>query len=82
MLTKVEEAAVIGLDSPRWGETPAACVVLKPRAAIDAAQLMVWANARLGKTQRLAAVKVLAGLPRNAAGKVLKRQLREEFSQN
>jgi acyl-CoA synthetase (AMP-forming)/AMP-acid ligase II len=76
---EVEEAAVIGLDSSRWGETPAACVVLKPRAAIDAEQLMVWANARLGKTQRLAAVKVLAGLPRNAAGKVLKRQLREEF---
>jgi acyl-CoA synthetase (AMP-forming)/AMP-acid ligase II len=75
----VEEAAVVGLASPRWGETPAACVVLKRSAGIDAAQLMAWANARLGKTQRLAAVRILRCLPRNGAGKVMKRELRDEF---
>jgi long-chain acyl-CoA synthetase len=76
----VEEAAVIGVASPRWGETPAACVVLKRGAEIDAAQLIAWANARLGKTQRIAAVKILGGLPRNGAGKVMKRELRHEFN--
>jgi acyl-CoA synthetase (AMP-forming)/AMP-acid ligase II len=75
----VEEAAVVGLASPHWGETPAACVVLKPCADVDAAQLTAWANARLGKTQRLTAVKIIKQLPRNAAGKVMKRELRNEF---
>jgi long-chain acyl-CoA synthetase len=42
--------------------------------------LCAWANERLGKMQRLAAVKIMAGLPRNAAGKVLKRELRDSFA--
>jgi acyl-coenzyme A synthetase/AMP-(fatty) acid ligase len=41
--------------------------------------LTAWANARLGKTQRLTAVKIIKQLPRNAAGKVMKRELRNEF---
>jgi acyl-CoA synthetase (AMP-forming)/AMP-acid ligase II len=76
---EVEEAAVVGLASSRWGETPAACVVLKPGADADAAQLIAWANARLGKTQRLTVVKIMNNLPRNGAGKVMKRELRDEF---
>jgi long-chain acyl-CoA synthetase len=76
---EVEEAAVVGMASSRWGETPAACVVLKPGADADAAQLIAWANARLGKTQRLTVVKIMNNLPRNGAGKVMKRELRDEF---
>jgi long-chain acyl-CoA synthetase len=75
----VEEAAVVGLASTRWGETPAACVVLKRSADIDAEQLIAWANARLGKTQRLAALRIVNDLPRNGAGKVMKRELRDAF---
>ncbi len=75
----VEEAAVVGLTSPRWGESPAACVVLKPGADTDATLLTAWANARLGKTQRLAVVKIMNNLPRNGAGKIMKRELRDEF---
>ena len=76
----VEEAAVVGLASARWGETPAACVVLKTGAQVDAAQLAAWANARLGKTQRIDSVKIMSSLPRNGAGKVLKGELRNAFS--
>jgi len=76
----VEEAAVVGQPSERWGETPFACVVLKRDAAVDAEQLMVWANERLGKMQRISAVKILPGLPRNAAGKILKRELRDSLA--
>jgi len=43
------------------------------------APLLAWANARLGKTQRLAVVKIINNLPRNGAGKVMKRELRDEF---
>jgi acyl-coenzyme A synthetase/AMP-(fatty) acid ligase len=38
-------------------------------------------NARLGKTQRLAAVRLVDRLPRSAIGKVLKRELRDLFGQ-
>ena len=71
----VEEAAVAGMPSARWGETPVGFVVLKDGAALDAADLTAWANQRLGKMQRLASVQLLPSLPRNAAGKVLKREL-------
>jgi long-chain acyl-CoA synthetase len=73
----VAEAAVVGVASREWGETPVAFVVLKQEAAPDA--LRAWANERLGKTQRLSAVQVIGELPRNPIGKVLKRELRERL---
>ena len=42
-------------------------------------QIQNWANERLGKTQRLAAVEIVDSLPRSAIGKVLKRELRDAF---
>ncbi|MXN66352.1 AMP-binding protein [Stappia sp. GBMRC 2046] len=70
----VHEAAVVGVDDPRWGETPVGYVTLK--SAADANDIREWANERLGRTQRLSAVAILDALPRNAIGKVLKRDLR------
>jgi acyl-CoA synthetase (AMP-forming)/AMP-acid ligase II len=73
----VAEAAVVGVPSERWGETPVAFVV--PRAAVNltADALRDWANERLGKTQRITAVEFTDSLPRSAIGKVLKRELRD-----
>ncbi len=75
----VADAAVVGVPSERWGETPVAFVVPRAGAALDVHELLAWANARLGKTQRLAAVELLDSLPRSAIGKVLKRELREGY---
>jgi acyl-CoA synthetase (AMP-forming)/AMP-acid ligase II len=72
----VAEAAVIGAPSERWGETPVAFVALKPGARTAAGELRDWVNGRVGRTQRLADLKILPELPRNAIGKVLKRDLR------
>ena len=73
----VAEVAVVGVPSERWGETPVAFVVLATGSAATAAQLLAWANGRLGKIQRLAALELLDHLPRSAIGKVMKRELRE-----
>ena len=54
-------------------------VVLRPQRLVSAAAISEWASQRLGKLQRLAAVEVREELPRGGLGKVLKRQLREEF---
>jgi long-chain acyl-CoA synthetase len=75
----VFEAAVVGVPSEEWGETPVAFVVPAP-GAMDAGALRTWANERLGKTQRLADVRYLPELPRNDIGKVLKRALRERYT--
>ncbi len=75
---KVAEAAVVGIPSAEWGETPVAFVVVRPDApAVSESALRDWLNGRVGKTQRLAAMHFLPELPRSAIGKVLKRELRD-----
>jgi long-chain acyl-CoA synthetase len=76
----VKECAVVGVASREWGETPAAFVVLRPEASIEAEVLRQWVNARLGKTQRIAFLTFVESLPRSPIGKVLKRELRDGFT--
>jgi acyl-CoA synthetase (AMP-forming)/AMP-acid ligase II len=76
----IKDAAVVGVASKQWGETPVAFIELKPGCAATADQIRTWANERLGKTQRLAAVEILQALPRSAIGKVLKRELRDQYA--
>jgi acyl-CoA synthetase (AMP-forming)/AMP-acid ligase II len=73
----VAEAAVVGMPSRKWGESPVGFVVLKDGAAQPAA-IMAAVNQRLGKTQRLAALHPIAEMPRSHIGKLLKTDLREE----
>ena len=73
----VQEAAVVGVPSERWGETPVAFVAARHGTDVQAADLLDWVNQRLGKTQRLAALELVEALPRSAIGKVLKRELRD-----
>lgn len=75
----VREAAVVGVPSAQWGETPVAFVVLKEGRAESAEQLRLWTNERLGKAQRLTALALMSSLPRSAIGKVLKRELRDRY---
>lgn len=77
----VREAAVVGVPSDRWGETPLAVVVLADPAA-DPKAILTEANRALGKTQRIAAIEVVDELPRSPIGKVLKRTLRDRFGGN
>ena len=73
---QVQEAAVVGEPSERWGETPVAFVVAKPGCRLDPKALLKAANASLGKPQRLSRVLLVDELPRNAVGKIMKRELR------
>jgi acyl-CoA synthetase (AMP-forming)/AMP-acid ligase II len=75
----VREAAVIGVPSDEWGETPLALVVLREGLAESPEALRVWANERLGKSQRLSGVEIRGELPKSAIGKILKRELREPY---
>lgn len=74
---RVVEAAVVGVPSEEWGETPVAFAVLNN--ASDALAVKEDINAKLGKTQRLNALLAVAELPRSPIGKVLKRELRDSY---
>jgi acyl-CoA synthetase (AMP-forming)/AMP-acid ligase II len=74
---QVEDAAVVGVPSQAWGETPVAYVVAPQGATWSEAELLAWFNARVGKTQRLHALERIDELPRSAIGKVLKRELQQ-----
>jgi len=73
----VVDAAVIGVPSRQWGETPLGFVVTSKDAEIDLEALLAEANAELGKTQRLSELRQIAELPRSHIGKILKTELRE-----
>ena len=72
----VTDAAVIGVPSDAWGETPLGLVVLREGAARTADQVCADANEKLGKSQRLSAVEARDVLPRSSIGKILKKELR------
>jgi len=75
---QVAEVAVIGIPHPRWSEVPLAVVIA--RLSLDEADLVEWTNARLAKHQRIVGVRFHISLPRNALGKILKRELREQVT--
>ena len=76
----VLEAAVVGLPSEQWGETPVAFVVLRAGRGVASDELLAWLNARVGKTQRASGLRFVDELPRSAIGKVLKRELRDRYA--
>lgn len=74
----VEEAAVIGVPHPTMGESIVAVVVAAPGQSIDPDELIAYARERLAGFKCPRAVAVVDELPRNASGKVLKRELRDQ----
>jgi acyl-CoA synthetase (AMP-forming)/AMP-acid ligase II len=75
----VADVTVIGVPHDKWGETPLALVIPRSGQTADPAQILAWANARLAKHQRLDQVELRAEFPRNALGKVLKKDLRAPY---
>ncbi|HET7875145.1 MAG TPA: AMP-binding protein, partial [Methylomirabilota bacterium] len=75
----VYEAAVVGVPDERWGEAARAIVVLRSGAAADAAAILAHCRGLLADYKIPKAVEFRDSLPRNPAGKVLKRVLRDEF---
>ncbi|MFJ6755026.1 fatty acyl-CoA synthetase [Streptomyces sp. NPDC091273] len=74
----VAEAAVVGLPDERWIEAVTAVVV--PRGEVTEAELMTYARERLAHFKAPKRVLFVDALPRNASGKILKRELRDRFA--
>ena len=77
----VHMCAVIGLPDEKWGEVGKACVVLKPGQSVTEDELLKFLSDRLAKYKVPRSVSLMQALPISAAGKILKRELRDMWTQ-
>jgi len=75
----VQEVAVIGVPDQKWGETVKAVVVPKPGMAVEEAEIIAWARERIAAFKAPRSVDVIEALPRNASGKILRKDLRAPY---
>jgi acyl-CoA synthetase (AMP-forming)/AMP-acid ligase II len=76
---KVFEVAVVGVPDEKWGESPRACVVPRPGQTVTLQELVAFCEDRLARYKHPRSLFTLEALPRNSMGKVLRRELREQF---
>ena len=75
----VADVAVIGVPSEKWGETVKALIVPAPGAEASDADLIAYCRERLAHFKCPTSVDRRESLPRNPAGKVLKKELRKPY---
>jgi acyl-CoA synthetase (AMP-forming)/AMP-acid ligase II len=76
----VKDVAVFGVPHEDWGETPVAAVVLKENKNLSLEELKAWINQNIeARYQKVSGVIILHELPRNVAGKILKKDLKETY---
>ena len=73
------ETAVIGQQSAKWGESPLA-IIVKNDDALTQAEVLNYCEGKLTRFKQPQAAVFVDEIPRNPSGKILKRLLREQFS--
>ena len=75
----IDEAVIIGITDPEWGQEPRAIVVLKEGANLTEQEIIDYTKPLLAGFKRPRSVVFVDALPRNVMGKVLRKQLRELY---
>jgi len=75
----VYEVAVIGVPDETWGEAVKAIVALKPGCSVTEQEIIDFCKAHLASYKKPKSVEFVDAIPKNAYGKVLKRELREKY---
>ena len=71
--------AVIGIPSAKWGEEVKACVVARPGMEIEAGDVIDYTRQKIAPFKCPKSIDVIPEMPRNASGKILRRQLRAPY---
>jgi fatty-acyl-CoA synthase len=74
---KIQDAAVVGIPDPLWGESVRAFIVLKAGESMTEGRIIEYCKAHLAGYKKPKSVKFIDSLPRNPSGKVLKNILRQ-----
>jgi len=77
---QIEEAAVIGVPDQEWGQEPRAVVVLKKGEQATEEEIMEYCRQKLAGFKRPRSCIFIEALPRNQMGKVLRKNLREQYN--
>jgi fatty-acyl-CoA synthase/long-chain acyl-CoA synthetase len=75
----VRDAAVVGVPDDHWGEAVKAVVALQPGASATGQELIDWCRGRIADYKRPRSVDFVSELPRDQAGKLLKRRIRAPY---
>jgi acyl-CoA synthetase (AMP-forming)/AMP-acid ligase II len=75
----VMDVAVIGVPDDQWGESVKAVVQLRPGAKATAEELIAFTAARIAGYKKPKSIDFVEDMPRDAAGKLLKRKIREPY---
>jgi fatty-acyl-CoA synthase len=77
----VSEAAVIGLPDDKWGERVVAVVTVRAGATVTEQEILALCRSRLAGFKTPKSVRFIDELPKNVSGKILKRELRDLYTE-
>jgi long-chain acyl-CoA synthetase len=77
---EVDEVAVFGLPSVEWGQIVAAAVVVRAGSATTPEALTEFCRTRLASFKKPEVIRIVAELPRNPLGKILRKELKDQFA--
>lgn len=75
----VLEVAVIGIPDEKWGEAVKAVIVPNAGAKVDETAMIAWLRERMSSYKTPKSISVIDAMPRNASGKILRRELRDPY---
>ena len=78
----VQDCAVIGVPDEKWGEAVKAVIELNPGQTVTAQEIIALCKEKLGSVMAPKTVDIIASLPRSTVGKVLKKDLRQQYWQD
>lgn len=82
LLEEVAECAVFGIPDEKWGELPAAYILLKPGRALDEASVVSICETKLARLKRPRLIKFVDNFPKTPIGKIQKNVLKEPYWQD